>query len=41
LREAFGVPEEAPPPERTSAIEREIEQMVNRALAKAFGRINP
>ena len=42
LRATFGVPAE-PQPETgaPSALEREIEQIVNRALGKAFSRLNP
>jgi transcriptional regulator with XRE-family HTH domain len=42
LRESFGVPAESPQPETgaPSALEREIEQIVNRALGKAFARLN-
>ena len=41
LREAFGVSSEpSPRPEEPSAIEREIEQIVNRALSKAFANLN-
>lgn len=42
LREAFGVlptPAARPEEPEPSVIEREIEQIVNRALAKAFGKI--
>jgi transcriptional regulator with XRE-family HTH domain len=38
LRETFGVNAPAVQPEGASAIEREIEQMVNRALSKAFAK---
>jgi transcriptional regulator with XRE-family HTH domain len=42
LREAFGVESEPAPPETgpPSALEREIEQIVNRALGKAFARLH-
>jgi transcriptional regulator with XRE-family HTH domain len=43
LRQSFGVPSEpAPPPEAgaPSGLEREIEQIVHRALGKAFAQLN-
>ena len=42
LRESFGVPAEPPQPETgaASGLEREIEQIVHRALGKAFAQIN-
>lgn len=41
LRERFGVTTPEPPPTAPSVIEREIEQIVNRALGKAFSKLNP
>jgi transcriptional regulator with XRE-family HTH domain len=41
LRETFGVPAEPAQPAAASALEREIEQIVNRALGKAFSKLNP
>jgi len=39
LRKTFGVTPPAPAPQEPSAIEREIEQMVNRALAKVILKV--
>jgi transcriptional regulator with XRE-family HTH domain len=41
LREAFGVTAPEPGPQAPSALEREIEEVVKRAMARTFAKLQP